>query len=1039
MRKILLLLIGVFALFLQLLAQNRTITGRVIDAQGIGLPNVTVTVKGTSIGTITAEDGSFSISVPATGRTLVFTTVGMSNQEVSIGNQTAVSVVMQQSDANLTEVVVTSFGIKKDRRTLGYSVTQLNTEQVTQTHQTNITNALAGKIPGVRISGSGGSFSGSSIIIRGFNTFTGNNQPLFVIDGVPLDNSGGGIALQTGTVNSNRGIDIPQEDIETLSVLKGPSAAALYGSRAANGVILITTKKGRAGQKNRVEYSTSYQNEEVNRYPDYQNTYGQGIGGNFTGITSSSWGPEMKGQLINQYNPRTNLQDSARPFVAYPDNVRDIFRNGYNWQNNLSFSGANDRSSYRFSYGFLRNQGVLDNNLLNRHNFTISGTTKLTDKFTTGVSATYINNFSNRSMQGNSLSNPLFRGWFTPRSYDLKGLPFEDGAGVQRYPMGEDHPFWTLKHNRYRDEINRVYGNVNFNYRFSDFLTADYKLGTDVYSTFRHGYDQVGGRGQANINTNGAGGVFETRNQFRSFNSNFFLTLNKRFNDFNFTAILGNEINQIFIQNATAVGRGIIVRDFEQLSNTTAIATPGIGSSKQRLIGAYSDFSVNYKNYASLTATLRSDWSSTFKPENNQYFYPSIGGSLTLTELFPDLRSNIIENIRIRGNIARVGKAGDFIYATDSYFGGPGIADGFGPNIQFPFNGLQAFTLSNSAGNPLLGPEFTTNREIGLDLGFFKNRLTFDATYYKQLSTNLIFAVPYSPATGLTSVVKNAGDLSTKGFELGISGSPVKSTMVQWDINVNFTKFRSMVDKLETGVQNIFLAGFTTPNIRLVEGDEYGQIYGNAFRRNDKGEMIIGANGLPLITAGVQKIGNPNPDFLVGVTNTVNVKGFSLSFLLDYRKGGDIYSRNLADLQRNGAVAETAALPRFDAAGLPLKNYLFEGVDVNGNPNKVFVTAEQYYGNSGKFASAEGFIFGTTWFRLREASLMYKIPSSVLRRTPFGNAELGVFGRNLFLSAPDYPHLDPEQNVLGISNAAGLEFNALPQTRSMGINLRITF
>ncbi|MFN2439999.1 MAG: TonB-dependent receptor domain-containing protein, partial [Chitinophagaceae bacterium] len=639
------------------------------------------------------------------------------------------------------------------------------------------------------------------------------------------------------------------------------------------------------------------------------------------------------------------------------------------------------------------------------------------------------------------LSNPLFRGWFMPRSYDLKGLAFENAVGDQRYPMGEDHPFWTIKHNRFNDEINRLFGSVGFNLKLIDWLQADLKVGTDVYSTFRHGYDQVGGRGQANINTGGAGGVFETRNQYRAFNTNFFLTATKKLNNFNVTAILGNEVSQINNRTATSTGRGIIVRDFEQLSNTTTIATPAIGSSKTRLIGVYGDVAIGYKGYANLTGTLRSDWSSTFKTGNNQYFYPSVGGSLNITEIFPTLKNNVIDNIRVRGNIAKVGKAGgDFVYSTDSYFGSITHADGFGPQIQYPFNGLQAFTLSNAAGSPDLGPEFTANKEIGLVLGFFDNRLTFDGTVYKQESTDLIFGVPYSATSGLTSVVRNAGDLSTKGVELGITGRPIRSSSVTWDVNVNFTKFKSKVGKLAVGVQNIFLAGFTTPNIRLVEGDEYGQIYGNAYQKDTKtGKMLVGANGLPLITSGVEKIGNPNPKFLLGITNTVNIRGFNLSFLIDYRKGGEIYSRNIADLQRNGAAEETAEFARFDASAVATKPYLFDAVTANGAPNTTYVTAEQYWGNSGKFAAAEGFIFGTTWFRIREASIGYRIPSSLLNKTPFGNIDLSVFGRNLYLNAPDYPHLDPEQNVLGVSNAQGLEFNALPQTRSIGVSLRVTF
>ncbi len=1039
MRKLLIMFIAL--LCTATLWAQRSVSGKVMDQQGNPIPFASVTVKGTEIGTTTSNSGDFSLSVPENAKTLVISSIGLTQQEITLTSSSNYTITLTASSGDLSEVVVTSFGIRKDRRTLGYSVSQLNTEQVTQTHTTNITNALAGKIPGVRISGSGGSFSGSSIIIRGYNTFTGNNQPLFVIDGIPIDNSGGGIALQTGPVNSNRAIDINQDDIETISVLKGPSAAALYGSRAANGVILITTKKGKAGQKNNIEYSTNYQTEEVNRYPDYQNTYGQGLGGAFNGISSSSWGPEINGQIIDQYNPETNAFDRSAPFVAYPDNVMAVFQNGSNWQNNIAFSGGSERNTYRFSYGYLRNEGVIKNNVLNRHNFTISTTSKITNKLTSSLSATYTNNFSKRTMQGNSLSNPLFRSWFQPRSYDLEGLAFENEAGEQRYPMGEDHPLWTIKHNRFNDEVNRLYGSVGFNYKLTDWLSADLKVGTDMYSTFRHGYDQVGGRGQANINTGGTGGVFETRNQFRSFNSNFFLTGTKNFGDFNLTAIVGNEVSQIYNRVATSTGRGIIVRDFEQLSNTTTIATPAIGSSKVRLVGLFGDVAVNYKNYASLTGTLRSDWSSTFKPENNQYFYPSVGGSLTLTELFPSIKNNVLNNFRIRGNIAKVGKAGgDFVYSTDSYFGSIIHADGFGPQIQYPFNGLQSFTLSNAAGNPLLSPEFTTNKEIGFDIGLFNNRITIDATVYKQESTDLIFGVPYSATSGVTSVIRNAGDLSTKGVELGINATPIRSDLITWDINLNYTQFKSKVERLALGVQNIFLAGFTTPNIRLVEGDEYGQIYGNAYQRDEKtGKIIVGATGLPLITSGVQKIGNPNPKFLVGLTNTINIKGFSLSFLLDYRKGGEIYSRNIADLQRNGAAEETAEFPRYDASGVVTTPYLFDAVYANGQPNTTSVTAERYWGNAGVFSSAEGFIFGTTWFRIREASIGYQLPASVLNRTPFGNASLNLFGRNLFLHAPDYPHLDPEQNVLGVSNAQGLEFNALPQTRTMGVSLRLTF
>ncbi len=1041
MRKLLLLLFGVVFFAVQALAQ-RTISGKVTDDNGAPIPNVSVVVKGTTAGTTTKADGTYSLVVPSNGKALIFSAVDMISVEAGIGTGTTVNAKLKSEEKSLSEVVVTALGIKKDKKTLGFSLTQLNAAELTKSHQTNITNALAAKVPGVRVSGSGGAFTGSSIIIRGYTTMTGSNQPLFVIDGIPVDNSGGGSPLQNGPTVSNRLIDINPEDIESMSVLKGPSASVLYGSRGSNGIILITTKKGKAGQKAAIQFSSTYSIESVNRMPDYQNEYAQGNSGAFNATNQTSWGPRITGQTVTTaYDPYTNTNTRTEQLAAYPNNVSDMFKNGINWQNNLAFSGGTDKNTFRFSYGHTRNTGVLANNILTRHNFTINTTSKVNNYLTVGVSGTYSNNASRRTQQGNQLSNPLFRGWFTPRSYNLTGLAFEDAAGNQRYPLGEDNPYWTIKHNRYRDEINRFIGNVSFNFKLTKWLQADYKIGTDVYSTFRHGYDQIGARGGANTTANAVGGIREIRNQYRSLNSNGFLTANKRIRSWNFTAIVGTEFLQIYNAVAQLDGKGVIVRDFEQLSNTTTFSpAPSNGSSKTRLIGVYGDFTIGYKSIFNVNATFRNDWASVFKIGNNSYLYPGVGASVNFTEWFPGLKNKVVENIKVRANIATVGKAGDLVYATDSYFGGAGSADGFGPTIAFPFNGVQAFSLSNSAGNPLLGPEFTTNREIGFELAFFKGRLSIEATKYKQKSRDLIFPVPNSATAGITSVSLNAGNISTKGEELSVIATPIKTKSFEWNINFNYSKFKSTVDKLAPGVTNIFLGGFTTPNIRLVEGDEYGQIYGNAYQRDTKsGKIIVGANGLPLITSGVQKIGNPNPKYIIGITNTFTYRTFTLSFLIDYKKGGQQYSRNIADLQRNGVAKETAEFPRYDGAGVLQKPYLFDAVYANGQPNTTYLSAQDYFGNSGKYAAAEGFIYETTWFRIREASVSYSMPSSLLTKTPFGSVELSVFGRNLFLNAPHYPHLDPEQNALGISNAQGLEFNALPQTRTMGVGLKLSF
>ena len=946
----------------------------------------------------------------------------------------------------MSEVVVTAFGIKKNKKDLGYGVSQLSATELSQAHTTNITNALASKVPGVRISGSGGSFSSSSILIRGFTTFQGTNQPLFVVDGIPIDNGGGGTPLQNGPVTSSRAIDLNQDDIESISVLKGASAAVLYGSRASNGVILITMKKGKSGQKNSIQYSTTYQIESVNRFPSLQDEYAQGNSGIFSPTAQTSWGPRIVGQTVtNAFNPNAPTAfNKTEVLQAYPNNVRDIFRNGMNWQNNIAFQGGSEKNTFRFSYGYLKNKGVIDNNELIRHNFSLNASSKVNNYLTVAVNANYSNNASRRTQQGNQLSNPVFRAWFTPRSYNLSGIPWADAAGNQLYPLGEDNPYWTIYNNRYRDEINRFIGNVSFNFKLTKWLQADYKVGTDVFSTFRHAYDQIGARGGASTTANGVGAVREERSNYRALNSNGYFTASKKIKSWSATAIVGTEFQQIYSNFSRIDGKTIIVRDFEQLSNTTTYSpSPQNSSSKFRLLGLYGDFAIGYKSIFNFDVTLRNDWVSTFKPNANSYLYNGVSGSLNVAELFPKLKGKIIENIKIRGAVATVGKAGtDFIYQTDSYFAGAGAADGFGPSIAFPFNGIQGYALSNTAGNPKLGPEFTQNKEIAAELSFFKGRATIEVTRYKQKSRKLIFNVPVSASSGINQVTRNAGNLTNNGVELGVGLMPIKSKSFNWNIYMTYTQFKGIVDKLDNGVTNIFLGGFVTPNIRLVVGDEYGQIYGNAYVRDVKtGKIVVSNTGFPLITSGVQKIGNPNPKYVIGLTNSFNFKFITLSFLMEIREGGDIYSRNIADIQRNGVGKETAKYPRYDAAGVLQKPYIFDAVYANGQPNTTYLSAQDYFGNSGKYAAAEGFIFKASWFRIREASASFNLPADLLKKTPFSNASLSVFGRNLYLNAPFYPHLDPEQNVLGSSaqGAGGLEFNALPQSRTIGLGLNLSF
>ncbi len=1049
MKKLLTMLL--FALATGAVMGQRTISGKISAPNGEALIGATVVVKGTTVGAKTDLNGDYKLNVSEGATILVVTYSGYKTTESTLGASNVADIVLEEG-LILQETVVTAFGVKKDKSNLGYAVSEISSKDLTTARVTNVTNALNAKVPGIRISGSGGSFTGSSIIIRGYTTFTGSNQPLFVVDGVPIDNSGGDTPLQSGPALSNRAIDLNQEDIESISVLKGAAATALYGSRAASGVILITTKKGKSGQKNSITYNANYAFQEVNRIPDYQNEYGQGSVGAFNPAAISSWGPRINGQQVplpSDFRNKLISPNDSVALTAYEDNVRDIFRRGSNMQHNLSFQGSKDASTYRLSLGYLNDRGVLDNNRLQRYNVGLNATTEITSKLTAAISVNYSYNKSDRTQQGNQLSNPLFRSWFTPRSWNLSGLPFENATGGQlHYDGAVDNPYWTIKNNLYNDLTTRVFGNFSLRYQLTNWLSAEYRLGVDNYTFKYSGYDQLGARGGANTAASQQGGIVEGIGLQRTLNSYFTLNGTKQLTDdlaLNF--VLGQETVDDVNNFSQVIGRGITVRNFRNLNANTTTFVPSFSTSKGRIIGVFGNVTTSFRNVASLDLSVRNDWNSTLLSGNNSYLYYSAAGTFNLTEALPVIKSRFLSLAKLRANYGRVGRA-SLRYATDSYFVTANPADGFGPNIQFPYNGLPGFTLSNTAGNPNLKPEFTATAEVGLDLSALNDRISLEFTLYQQKSTQIILSVPNSPTSGISEVVLNAGSLKTNGIEVGLTLTPIKTSKGFWSSTFNFTQFNSTVEELAPGVDNIFLGGFVTPNIRLVEGDAYGQAYGSGYQRDAQGRLLLNANGLPLPTANVQKIGNPNPDWTLGVNNNITYQAFSLNFLLDIRKGGDQYSRNLADLRRNGVAAETAEFNRLNEDGITVGTpYRYDGVFAPGTPNagqvnegavEKRVSAQDYWGNSGRHVAAEGFIYDISWFRVREASLTFSVPKRLLTKSFLGALDISIFGRNLFLYAPNYPHLDPEQNALGINNAQGLEFNALPQTRSFGFNLRAT-
>lgn len=1029
-------------------AQDRTVTGKVTSTEdGSALPGVNVLLKGTINGTVTDAEGRYSLSVPPGGGSLIFSFIGLSTSEVVIGERSVVDVSLALDVTQLSEVVVTALGVARDERSLGFSTEKVDSKELTQARTTNLSNALTAKVAGLRIQGSNGMVGASSnIFIRGFTTFTGSNQPLMVVDGIPIDNGGGGNALQAGVSNSNRGIDINQDDIESITVLKGPAAAVLYGSRGSSGAIIITTKKGgkQSGTKNTVNLTSSISFAEVNRFPDYQNEFSQGLYGYFgTANEVNSWGEPMDGRL------RTNFRGEQEALTAYPDNVKDIFQTGVNKQLNLSLSGGTDKASYYMSYGNLSETGVLDNNKLVRNTLTFNGSNKFTDKFSAGINFIYSTSVSQRTQQGNQLANPFFRSWFLPRSYNLDNYPFEKPDHTQQSPSsttdlttnntwygGDDNPLFTIKRNTYDDKVNRTIGNVNFSYDIFPWLTAAYRIGVDTYSQEIKVINAKTSRGGSAAAQ--AGAITDQIFNREEISSYATLTFSKRFmnDDIGVRALIGNEVNQRSSRNNGVTGSDIQIIGLENITNTLTF-NPFGNINKVRLIGFFGDVSLDYKNTYFLGFTGRNDWSSTFSPDQRSYFYPSVTAAIVFTDAIPALKDNSVFSFgKIRANYASVGREAG-AYNTDTYYSRSAPADGFGPTILFPFQGQLGQSLNDAGGNSGLGPEFNDSFEVGADLRFWNGRIGLDVVYYKNTSRDIIFNVPVAGASGFTSQTQNAGEMESSGWEVQINANVLKIGDFRWDISANWSRQRMIVTELAPGVTQITLGGFVTPSTRLIEGEPYGVLFGSVFQResvdeNNRpiGRLLVDNNGRAQLAVDNQIIGNPNPDWFGGISNTFGYKGISLSFLVDVRYGGDIISRNISDMLRTGAAAETAN--REDG-------YIIDGVFSDGTPNNIQIHAVDYFNDLYGFGRAEFVTYDASWVRLREASISYTLPKSILQNTFLGNVEVGVNGRNLLLYSPNIKHIDPEVNAQGQSNSQGLEFNGLPQTRQYGAYVRVTF
>jgi TonB-linked SusC/RagA family outer membrane protein len=1024
-------------------AQEKTITGTVVDETNMPLPGATVLIKGTTTGASTDFDGKYSISAN-TGDVLMFSYVGYADQNITVGVSNKVDVSLEL-DESLDVVVVTAMGIKKSEKAIGYAVTNVKGDDLAQAKESNLVNALAGKAAGVQITSSSGAAGASSrIVLRGATSITGNNQPLFVIDGIPLDNS------SSGTSNSGGGYDLPNgaadinpEDIETLTVLKGPNAAALYGLRAANGVIVITTKKGTSSEKLGVTINSSVSFENPLTLPNFQNSYGQGVtkaGFNYIdgavgdGGVDESWGPALDiGLEFVQWN---SFDGQPKPWVSQPDNVKDFYDTGITLNNNISFTGGSEKATYRMSLGHMDQKGMVPNTDFERFNAGGNFGLNLSDKARVGLNVKYIKSLSdNLVTQGYNGENPVQQmiwggrnvDWNALRDYENLPLAGEStpaaGTPANWNTQYQNNPFWVLDNNTNDYNKDRVIGGVNLGIDLYSWLTFNIKTGIDSWNS-----RQTARKAQG-TNADPFGSYSETLRSRFEINSEALLSSSHKLTE-KLGLTLNVGANQM--RRKTGVTQNIAPQlelpGIYNLGNLKAGVDPTIFSqtAEQRINSVLGFGQLSYDNYAFLDFSARNDWASILPTDNNSFFYPSITASLVVSDAL-NLNKDYISFLKLRGGWSQVGSTGRLgAYDLENVF-------------QFtttPWNGTNFAFSPQLLNNPDIKPELTTGTEFGLDGRFFKNRLRIDATYYDQTSEDLIVDVQLSTTSGNGAAFQNIGEMNNKGFEIALGGTLFKNDDWKIDLDLNYTKNTNEVVSLGNELETLVLGGQWGVNVEARVGEAYGSFYGPGYARNDAGDIIL-TNGLP--TAGDRKIlGNVTPDWQGGANLAVSYKNFSFSTLVDAKIGGDIFSMTNTWGRYSGNLEGTLEGRETGIVAAGVMN-----VGTADNPiweeNNVVVPAKQFNQAAYTSSIAEGSIFDASYVKLRQVSIGYKLTNKVLKNTGLDEISLSIVGRNLAIIHKNVPHIDPESAFSSSNGNQGLEFGQLPSARSIGFNVGVKF
>ncbi len=1020
-------------------AQDYTVTGKVTSSEdGVDLPGVNVVVKGTTQGTITDINGEYSLTVTPDAKILVFSFIGLQTEEVEINDRSTIDLQMTANVEQLSEVVVTAFGLEREKKALGYSVQGIDGEAINQVPTQSVVNNLSGRVAGLQVAGNSTPGGSPEFVIRGFSSVGGNNQPLIVVDGVPLqqttnstkddreDNQryGGGLS------------EIDPNNIAEISVLKGPNAAALYGSRAANGVILVTTKtgKGTEGVGVDVNLSTTFERPLVK--PSFQNIYGGGSGYTWyadgwsgtvdgykgTAGTDESWGSPMDGRLVRHWWSGTE----TAPLVPEPDNWEQWWETGKTLNGSVAITGGNDDGSFRLSIGRLQQDGIVYNNDYYRNNFRLSTSYNFTDKLTVTALGEYIKSGSeNRSF----LSNQTFIWHHRHINYDqLKNYRQYEDVHIQ--PVGNDEPpnwqhtyftnpyFWEevmVKPN----EKDRFLGNISVNYEFTDWLNLMVRTGTDVWSDTRISVD-------AYERTRGAfarGAYSEEVLRRQESNSDLILSFDKTFaNKYSVVAQAGGVTRANYYKRNYSKVEQLTIDGVYNLGNNASPNTDESMIQESEVNSLFGSLQLGLNNYLFLDITGRNDWSSTLPTENNSFFYPSVSLSAVITDML-DISTGFLSFAKLRASWAEVGNDAD-PYMLQQVFESQGLWDGSIPK----------FAESNKIANPELKPEITTGIEVGADLRFFNGRIGLDVTYYDQSTRDQILAVDISRASGYTSRVLNAGEITNKGIEAMLSGTVLQLPGgLTWDASINFSKNKNEVVELADGLTSLTLWTERGASLEARVGEPYGNLYGNKFARTDDGQLIF-RNGYPYNIPGQHVIGNITPDWIGGISNAISFKGITISALIDVRKGGDIYDMGTSIARITGVLDETALGREEGVIGTGVKNI---GTDENPEyvPNDVIASARTFYGYYSGRQFHETAVFDASYVKLREASVTYNLPQKWFANNFLQSASISLIGRNLAIFHKNTTHIDPEVS----SASLGYNYGQLPSTRSLGFDLNVKF